>query len=218
MDLKNVGALTYGPEYMLGKFANLPDKPGDSKPAEEFLERFGELFPGLDPEKYWVDVADFRNAWHAKSSFEREAVGENLTRLFNRSLRSHVKPLPRNEFGFFDVGILSGNPDPRYFPAMKVDFSSGKVTVSPTGTLLDWLACALVECRRRLGICEREGCTTPYFVKMHPRARYCSEDCFHQSRQRKKTQWWKDNRGKGSGKPVPTHEIRAKRSPKRGRR
>jgi hypothetical protein len=214
MDLKNVDALTYGPEYMLGKFANLPDKPGESKPAEEFFERFGELFPGLDPGNYWVDVSDFRKAWHAKSSSERNVVGSKLTHIFNRSLRTHVKLRPRTDG--FDIGILVG--DPRYYPAVTVDFSSGKVTVSPTGTLLDWLAYALVECRRRLGICERGGCTTPYFVKLHPRARYCSENCFHQSRQQKKAQWWQDNRGKGSEKHAPTHKIQAKRAPKRGRR
>ena len=220
MDSKNAEAITYGPEYMLAKFANLPDKPGDSEPAKEFRERCGDVFPGLYPEKYWVDVGEFRKAWHAKKPLERGAVGRYLSNLFSRNLRFHVKSdyaewLERGGTGPGPHGILSG--DARYYPAVKVDFSSGKV--SPTSaTLLDWLASSLLECRHRLGICEREGCSTPFFVKDHPRRRYCSEDCFRQSRQGKKNQWWKDHRGKASKKAAPTREIRTKRSTKRGRR
>ena len=203
MDPKNAEALTYGAEYMLGKFVNLPDKPGDSKPAEEFRERFGELFPGLDPENYWVDVAEFRRAWHAKSALDRGLISFYMTGLINRILGPHVKPVD----------------DPRHFyPPVEINFSSGATFISRFATLLDWLANSLLKCRRRLGICEREGCTTPYFVKMHSRSRYCSEECFRQSRLEKKNQWWKDNRGKGSKKPAKTRKIRAKKSTKRGRR
>lgn len=95
---------------------------------------------------------------------------------------------------------------PRYFPALRVDFSDGKIKSSPANTLLDWLANALVECRHRLGNCEREGCKTPYFMKSHPRGRYCSEACFRESRREKKNQWWKQNPGMGAkpevGKPT----------------
>jgi hypothetical protein len=209
MDPKNVEALTYGAEYMLAKFVNLPDKPGDSKPAEEFRERFGELFPGIDPENYWVDVSNFRKAWHAKTTLDRARISAYMTNLFNRKLGSHVKPMPRH-------AILSG--DPRYYPAVEVDFSSGQIAVSRFATLLDWLAMSLSGCRRKLGICEREGCTTPYFVKMHSRSRYCSEECFRQSRLEKKNQWWKNNRGKGSQKSVPHRKMRAKKATKKGRR
>lgn len=220
MDPKNAEAITYGPEYMLAKFANLPDKPGDSEPAKEFCERFGELFPGLYPEKYWVDVEGFRKAWHARKTFEREAVGSYLTNLFSRNLRHHVKSdwdeaRERGERYLGGFGILKG--DARYYPALKVDFSSGKISVT-SATLLDWLASSLLECRHRLGICEREGCSTPYFVKDHPRRRYCSEDCFRQSRQGKKNQWWKDHRGKASRKAAPIRRNRRKSSPKRGKR
>src|SRR5579884_1192702 len=204
MDPKNVEALTYGAEYMLGKFANLPDKPGDSKPAEEFRERFGELFPGLDPENYWVDVAEFRAAWHAKSSPGRAMmISLYMTGLINRILGPHVKPVD----------------DPRHFyPPVEIDFSSGTTFVSRFATLLDWLANSLLKCRRRLGVCEREGCTTPYFVKMHSRSRYCSENCFRESRLAKKNRWWKANRGKGVQKSAPHQKTRAKRPTKRGRR
>jgi hypothetical protein len=212
LDRKNVEALTYGPVYMLGKFANLPDNPSDSKPAEEFQERFGSLFPGLDPEDYYVDVKNFRKAWRAKGMFERDAVGTYLTNLFNRTLQFHVTPTQA-------VWAINAR-DARFFPAVKVDFSSGKIGLSPSATLLDWLATSLLECRHRLGICEREGCTTPYFVKMHPRARYCSEGCFRESRLEKKNQWWKRNHGKNAKYSARNRSgtTKAKKSAKRRRR
>jgi hypothetical protein len=215
VDSKNTAALTYGPEYMLGKFANLPDKPGDSKAAEEFQERFGSLFPGLDLKDFCVDVAAFRKAWHAKGAVEREAVGLYLANLFNRTFQFHVKPVTPSD-GW--KRILAG--DARYFPAVKVDFSSGKIGLAPSATLLDWLAISLLDCRHRLGICERDGCATPYFVKMHPRARYCSEDCFRQSRLEKKNQWWKLNRGKDAKHSARNRAaiVKAKKSAKRRRR
>jgi hypothetical protein len=211
MDPKNVEALTYGPEYVLAKFVNLPDKPGDSKPAEEFQERFGSLFPGLDPDDYYVDVAGFRRAWHAKGPPERDAVGRYLTNLFNRTLQFHVKPTQA-------VWAINSR-DARYFPAVEVDFSSGKIGLNPSATLLDWLGSSVLEFRHRLGICEREGCTTPYFVKTHPRARYCSEGCFRQSRLGKKNQWWKRNRGKDARYSARNRAAsRAKKSAKRRQR
>jgi hypothetical protein len=188
-DPKNFEALACGPEYMLGKFANLPDKEGDSKAAYEFQERFGSLFPGLDPVAYYVDVANFRKAWEARTTIDRDMVGFYLTNLFNRSFQFHVKPPSKD-----GRSILAG--DARVFPAVKVDFSSGKIGLGLPATLLDWLASSLLERRHKLGTCQREGCPTPYFVKMHPRSRYCSEDCFRQSRLGKKSQWWKQNRGK----------------------
>jgi hypothetical protein len=189
-DPKNVEALSYGPDYMLGKFANLPCKPSDSKPAEEFEDRFGRLFPGVAPKDYCELVKGFRNAWRAKKPNELLAVGTYLEFIFNRVFCNHGM----SETEWPDV--LAG--DPRWFPALKVDFSSGKISVTPHKTLLDWLAQSLLECRHRLGICEREGCATPYFVKAHPRARYCSEACFRASRLEKKNSWWKENRGKGT--------------------
>lgn len=216
MDTNNTKALTHGPEYMLGKFANLPDKPGDSKPAEEFQEQFGNLYPGLDPENYWVDVANFREAWHARNAGELEAVGSYLTDVFNRTHRRHVRsPEEEGESGAARA-VLAG--DARYNPAVKVDFSSGKIALDPSATLLYWLANSLLQCRHRLGICKRQGCATPYFVKSHPRAKYCSELCFRESRLEKKNQWWKDNRGKDSKKSAPTRKARAKKSAKRGQR
>lgn len=208
---KNLEALACGPEYMLGRFANLPDKPGESKPAEAFHLRFGTLFPGLDPEDYHVDVKAFRKAWHAERESELESIGTYLTNLFNRTLQFHVKPIPA-------IAAINTR-DARYFPAVKVDFSSGKIGLGKPTTLLDLLASWLLECRRKLGICERESCQTPYFVKRHPRSRYCSESCFRQSRLDKKNQWWKRNRGKDSKHSARNRKAttKAKQSAKRGR-
>jgi hypothetical protein len=219
VDSRNAEAVTYGPEYMLGKFANLPDKQGDSKPAEEFQQQYGELFPGLSPQDYWIDVFGFRNAWHARTRHQLDVVSEYLTKLLNRSLRPHVKEpqnTPTNKLAVLEAVL---GRDPRYYPALKVDFSDGKIKSAPSVTLLDWLANALLECRHRLGMCEREGCATPYFVKTHPRGRYCSEACFRASRQEKKNQWWKQNRGIGT-KPITGKRTRgkSKKSGMRGER
>ncbi|HZP32378.1 MAG TPA: hypothetical protein VFB23_03360 [Candidatus Acidoferrales bacterium] len=195
MDAKNAEALTYGPEYMLDKFVNLPDEPGDTKPAEEFRERFGELFPGLDPEHYWIDVAEFRKAWHATSVREKEAVGRYLSNLFNRRNRPHVKQPSAAGFGVLEAVLAR---DPRYHASIGVDYSSGESVLTATATLLDWLASWLLHLRRSLAICKREGCTARYFVKTHPRTQYCSESCFRESRLEQKNKWWVRNRGKGS--------------------
>lgn len=219
MDFKNAEALTYGPEYMLGKFANLPDKPGDSKPAEDFQRQFGELFPGLSPQDYWNDVSGFRDAWHARTKQQLYVVSEYLTKVLNRSLRPHVKEpqiTPTNKLAVLEA-ILGR--DPRYYPALRVDFSDGKIKSAPSVTLLDWLANALLESRHRLGKCEREGCTTPYFVKTHPRARYCCEACFRASRLEKKNQWWKQNRGTKAESVAGKHGRKvSKKNSGKGRR
>lgn len=206
MDAKNIEALSYGPEHMLGKFANLPDKPGDARPAEAFQERFGVLFPGLAPKNYYVDVRQFRRAWHAKEPHQLESVGGYLTEVCNRIVRSHITPPAKAPLA----------ADPRYYPAVEINFASGRIALTPHATLLDWLAKCLLECRHRLGQCEREGCGTPYFVKAHPRQKYCSEMCFRESRLEQKNQWWKKNRGKDAQRSPAKVSARNRR--KRGRR
>jgi hypothetical protein len=215
VDSKNAEALSWGPEFMLGKFANLPDKSGNSKQAEGFRDRFGELFPGVNPEDYWIEVSNFRKAWHAKTPQDVAEVGRYLTALLNRSRRPHVKD-PPGEMGVFQA-ILAG--DPRYFPALSVDFSDGRIKPGPSVTLLDWLASGLVKYRRMLGICKREECPAPYFVKPHPRAKYCSPTCFQESRLGQKSVWWVKNRG-GDAKPTTGKRIqkKSKRSGRGGRR
>ena len=199
MDAKNREALTFGPEYMLGKFANLPTEEADLSPAMEFQRRFGVLFPGVAPGGYRKLVKHFRAAWHAKAADELQAVGNHLESIFNRVFC--LRRLANTGSSWEDA--LAGPQDMmdgevRNFPALRIDFASGKISLKPHATLLDWLAESLLECRHRLGICDRDGCATPYFVKAHPRARYCSEHCFRQSRLEKKNQWWKRNRGKDS--------------------
>jgi hypothetical protein len=215
VDSKNAGALTYGSEHVLTRFANLPDAQNDVGPPEDFRQQFGELFPGLGPQDYWIEVVNFRAAWRAKTSHQKEVVSGYLTRLLNRSRRPHVKE-PQGELAVFTAYLAR---DPRYFPQLKVDFSDGKIKSAPAATLLDWLANALLEHRHKLGICAREGCTTPYFVKSHPRGRYCSESCFRASRLEKKNQWFKRNRGAGSRPAVGSRRGKTpKKSAKGGRR
>jgi hypothetical protein len=223
MDASNNEALSYGPDYMLAKFANLPAEKADVNPAVEFQRRFGMLFPGVAPGSYWRLVKHFRAAWHAKTRDELQAVGSHLESIFNRIFCR--RRLLNSESGLSWQGALAGPQDMmdgevRHYPALRIDFASGRISLKPHATLLDWLAESLLESRHRLGICEREGCPTPYFVKTHPRARYCSEHCFRESRLEKKNQWWKRNRGKDSKHSARNRAAttKAKNSARRGRR
>jgi hypothetical protein len=101
----------------------------------------------------------------------------------------------RNE-ALFHESSRRFRPDPRYVSAVSADFSTGRIAFNPKATLLDWLASSLLDCRHKLGFCSRKRCATPYFVKTHPRARYCSEACFRESRLESKSRWWKRNRSK----------------------
>lgn len=188
---KNHEARERGAEYMLGRFANLPDKSGNPGAAKEFQERFGVLFPGLAPQRYHEHVAKFRKAWRAKSPLELEALGLYFDNVFNRKL---LVDEPKNEDEAV-AWVLSG--DPRYRPAIRSNPASGKIEITTEATLLDWLVVSLWRCLRRLAICARPGCRTPYFVKTHSRMIYCSPDCSHEARQQGQNEWGRKNRGKG---------------------
>jgi len=170
---------------MLGKLANLG--VGSSPEAfdaevESFQNAYGELYPSLSSEGYWFCVEFvFRPAWHAKTPEKKESISADITRLLERQ-------------GEDDPDIPSWTTnDPRFRPGVGADFATGKVEIRPR-TLLDWLVKSLLECRDKLAICEREGCSHPYFVKTHARQRFCSPDCANSVRQKKKQQWWAGNR------------------------
>ena len=63
-------------------------------------------------------------------------------------------------------------------------------------TLLDYLAVWLLVFRRqgKLAVCKRKDCKR-FFVKAHPRYRYCSTDCSDEIRKAGKALWFRNNRG-----------------------
>lgn len=219
---KNYEALTYGPEYLLGKFVNLPQDPDDPKPAEKFRERFGDLYPGLAPEDYWEHVVGFRLAWIAEEKSGLQRVSDYIGGILNRSrlsddifvqifkdaCRARDEVMTSNP-SLMKVDASSGDlvfepgtltsllkmcaHHPLFKAVLTVDFSTGEHGVKGQ-TLLDCLALWLLKCRNRLAICERKECLHPYFVKSHIRQKFCSEDCAQVGRAAKKKVWWAKNR------------------------
>ena len=179
MDAKNLDALALGPEWMLARFANL-------RTPLEFLENYGDLHPGLGPREWLVYVKIFQGAWDAKTRDEKEHISRHITAIFEREETEKVK-------GLLPPLKIKDPDDPRLKPAIVVDFESGQITFKPR-TLLDWLAKSLLDCRDKLAICEHEHCEHPYFVKTHARQRFCSHGCANSVRERKKEQWWAENR------------------------
>jgi hypothetical protein len=158
---------------------NLPDSLDNTEPAEKFRERFGDPYPGLDPKRYFEHVYIFRRIWTAKTHVEQMDAGAYIKNVFNRELAQ----MPETDTP----------DDPRFRPALMVDFASGRISVKPE-TLLDFLASWLLVCRDKLAICEREGCQHPYFVKIHARQRFCTPECANSVRESKKAEWWAVNR------------------------
>lgn len=180
MDSKNAQALTYGAEYLLSKFVNLPDSPDNAEPAREFQGLFGDLYSGLDPSRYWVHVFIFRNIWKWRDRpAGAQDAGVYVRNVFNRELA-----------GMPETGTAA---DPRFRPALTVDFAAGRIAVVPD-TLLDFLALSVLVHNNDLAYCERRKCPHPYFVKTHSRQRFCSHECANSVRQKKKERWWRDNR------------------------
>jgi hypothetical protein len=215
---KNLEAMSRGREYMLARIANLPIPLRTSSPelaymrspfsedwettterVSEFIRRFGELAPGIRPDNFYRFVVGFRFHWKWRQGkngtvrSKRYPVSLSLERK-GRKERPQIELDDASAWAtnILNRRILSGD-DLGPNPVLDVDFSTGRVMVKPE-TLLDWLVWSLMECRTRLAICQRKGCATPFFVKSHPRNRYCSPECSHQEREIKKAKWEKSNR------------------------
>jgi hypothetical protein len=197
MDAKNVEALGYGADWMLAKFVNLPSSTA-SNPVADFVQKYGELCPGWDGTDeqdkvlYMGFANEFRKAWFAYSVEHKQNISELITRIFERERDITTEYLS----GGPPALRLFADANDRYErSAVVADFETGKITIKPR-TLLDWLAKCLLENRRKLAFCKRKGCQTPYYVKMHPRHKYCSVTCASEIAIERKKQWWRDNRGK----------------------
>ncbi len=196
MDARNWELIGLGEEEALWKFASLPI---EKAAAEGFCRDWGELYPGVTPRECLGFVKVFQWAWRATTDDEKESVSQNITAIFERdtSLLRRLPPFKRHQApaksGEIAWGGLPNLDDPGRRPAVVADFTTGTVTVKPR-TLLDWLAKWLLQYRDSLAICERKGCTTAYYVKTHPRQRFCTPKCADSARQQKKKQWWAENR------------------------
>jgi hypothetical protein len=192
MDAKNIAALDNGPEWMLAKFTNLR-ADGPSTDVQEFYEKYGDLYPGLGADaaarkRYSYFVSGFQFAWGAKNRTAKEIVSKFITDIFERDITAEK------------LGLLRASPfddpdDPESRPVIDADFESGKIRVRPR-TMLDQLAKWLLECRNKLAVCQWKNCETPYYVKKHPRYKYCSTSCAEKAGRERKSRWWRDSRGK----------------------
>lgn len=204
MNDKLLQAMGRGREYMLAAFANLPI-PGHSKPAfleapctedsthalsamRAFQREFGELYPGATELDWVVHILQFRYQWRWKAN--QAATGPSRRGLTaNTNLASNRRPhFAMDDPSAWATAFLRKRPLP-----IDVDFPTGKLTVVPE-TVLDWLVLSMIACRRNLSICANPGCQTPYFVKTHPRAIFCSLDCSAAGRARSQREWEKAKR------------------------
>src|SRR5258708_3110277 len=161
---------------MLWKLANLNTRAQ----AREFLGMYGELESALDESGYLSAANIFRNAWRAATARQKEIVTIALTHLLGT---------------LFDEkrdSVMDGPIEVLRMPAIIPDFTSGRISLKPRN-LLDWLVQSLLECRNNLAICERKDCSTRYFIKSHPRQRFCSAPCADTVRETKKKAWWAEN-------------------------
>lgn len=194
-------ALSFGPEWLLAKFANLPTEPSDTKSAEEFRKVYCDLWPGLAPKNYWRYVFVVRYHWTAKTESEKSDLPYWVLNVLTRNIATpppaklekavHVPPV-------FQISLQAGT--------IQLPIAAFLEMVSRPGvqlkveTLLDYLAVWLFLFRDKgkLAICERKDCPHPYYVKQHPRSRYCSKECSHNAELTRKVRWWKQNPGTDS--------------------
>lgn len=203
-----------GREYMLARFANLPllgknqvemirfpytmnERLSEMK-LTEFREEFGELYPGIRRRDWYNFIMEFRYYWYWKRG-SAHTVG--LRRPLKLRLAKPGAIL--KEFNAMDdpsawaTTMLNGR-----VLELKVDFPAGRIDIRPN-TLLDWLVLSFIDCRLRLAICANEECGTPYFVKIHPRTRYCSTACSGIGRQKGQRKWEEEHRTKDAQRRNP---------------
>jgi len=196
MDQKQLAAVSCGPEWLLTKFVNLPVNRSVTKPAEDFCHFYGELWPGYPPSDYWELVNAFRFHWTAKTEAQKDQLSLFFRKLFSNQIRPAARP----------------DAPPAQEPLLKLDARIGKVTLPlqtllgllehhrvirfDARSLLDYMVTWLMVFRRqrKLAVCELKGCPQPYFVKSHPRYRYCSPTCGDQARMVRKARWQRENR------------------------
>lgn len=67
--------------------------------------------------------------------------------------------------------------------------------------LMSFMQLELASCADKLRLCEREGCTKPYFIPQHGKERYCSTDCSNWAQSQWKRRWHEEQRKKKDSMP-----------------
>jgi len=199
LDEKNVEALkTKGAEGVLLDFVNLLTNYEEMEEIEKFGNMDGGLYP-LPLDQYHGMARIFQQVWKDRSPAQLEALNRQLEMIFER----------RPE--------LVGTVDPTHErPAIVVDSAHGSIGVTPR-TMLDILGVAILTNIKKLAMCEREGCPTPYFIKKHARQRFCSTDCADTVRGRKKKAWQDTHRDELIEKKRRERRVARQRRPQKAK-
>ena len=149
-------------------------------------------YPGIQVRDLFLHIKSFRYHWHWRTN----APGcKAVRRPLSFSLGKQAARQKKDQNDFDDASAWATNMLSGRALELEIDFPSGRAEVKPK-TLLDWLVWSLIECRRRLAICANRGCMAPYFVKPHPRAKYCSVACSEIGRQIGQRRWEESHRTK----------------------
>ena len=140
--------------------------PSDSSKILKFTERYGPLTgsPSNGSGGFRFSLED----WEKK----------------RRAIRASWKYLIGQDFhqSFHDQGF-----------AFEFNFKSGEFVIQ-CPDLMTFMRLELSSCAKRLRLCEREGCTRPYFVPLHGKERYCSTECSNWAQSQWKKRWHEQQR------------------------
>ncbi len=164
--------------------------------AEEFRSLYGELWPGYEPSDYCELVPVFRLYWTAKTQKRKKELSDWFEKLLKNQIRpARLAEAPLPDSPLMKVNTEVGTVELPIATVVEMVSSRGAVRFAPR-SLLDYLVIWLVKFgrQRKLAFCELPGCASPYYVKMHPRYRYCSTACGDEARSKRHSKWWRDNR------------------------
>jgi|SRR6516164_408362 hypothetical protein len=207
-DIKKLNeALDRGPEYMLAKFANLPElRPKYQKlQVEEFVaiykreESCAKCDKPRERHRYGKNSHPFKRKDSLASFCEEfgplypglDGAGHvRYLWLFRGVWKARSKGDMQAASDFIadlynrrGTTPKSNDPEhPNYRSLLTVDFADGKLRIEPRLTLLDLMAGWLTVYRKYLATCQWDKCRR-YFVKSgrHARYRYCSPECSHEA-------------------------------------
>jgi hypothetical protein len=195
MNRKLAETIARGPEWLLREFVNLPPdgKADGIKAYEAFRSLYGDLWgPDYPASDYYDLVRAFRIHWMAKTE-------QQLVSFIEKLFAGQLKPAKLGDERYLGMKLTSRAGTVRLPVETLVDILASRRAPHDfkPRTLLDYLAVWLLTFRRqrKLAFCELKGCPRPYYVKDHPRHRYCSQTCSHEAKIRREVRWWHDNRG-----------------------
>jgi len=159
--------------------------PSDPSNILEFTKRYGP--PSQDPDDLSGTFSFSLREWALK----RRAIRESWKFLIGNDSHKSFHP---ETFAF------------------RFEFKTRQLVIE-CPDLMSFMQLELASCARKLRLCAREECTTPYFVPQHGKERYCSIDCSNWAQSQWKKRWHeeqkkkKDSMRKGT-KTDGTHKTR----------